>query len=223
VDTIALRIAAGGGTIDDIPAVALVSAAFTLLQRSPALVRALGRGPSAVLLPPSPQFLVALAASEGRAAVVLDPNLSLESIATTLRSERVGAVFTFSALAPRVPGDVARVLLDDAPRAARVVAPDGAESVVDLGSHFGLTVEGATDAPGRAEPCLVTDIGQPAVLRHTHRSLLEAAQRLGRERGMTSGSDIRASWDWSRAAPLFATLFAPLLAGAKVTTPGAAR
>ena len=152
VDTLALRIAAGGGTIDDLPAGALVTAGFTLLQRSPALIRALGRGPTAVMLPPSPQFLVALAASEGRAAIIVDPNLGLDAIARTLHAEGAGAVFTFEALAARLPRTVMCVLLDEAPRAARVVAVDGPESVVDLGTHFGLTVEGRPTPPGVMRP-----------------------------------------------------------------------
>jgi hypothetical protein len=225
VDTLALRLAAGGGTIDDLGAPALVAAGFTLLQRSPALRRALGRGPSAILLPPSPQFVVALAASEGREAILIDPNLGLEAIASAVRGEGAGAVLTFAALGPRLPGNVTRVFLDEAPRLARVVAPDGAATTVDLGSHFGLTIEGATDVPGRDEPCLVTDLeraGAPP-LRHSHRALLEAAAFLGKERGITGASVVRASWDWTRAAPLVATLVAPLLAGAAVQTPGAAR
>jgi hypothetical protein len=225
VDTLALRLAAGGGTIDDIPAGTLVAAGFTLLQRSPAVIRALGRGPSALLLPPSPQFLVALAASEGRAAVILDPNLGLGDIAEELRAEGIGAVFTFAALAARVPSEVVRVLVDETPREARVFAADGVESRVDLGTHFGLSIEGTTDAPGRDEPCLVTDLGIPGQgpLRHSHRAVLADAARVGIERGIAGTSVVRASWDWSRASPLVATLIAPLLKGAKVLTPGSAR
>ena len=67
MDLLTLRAAAGGGTIDGHEAAALVAAGFTLLQRSAPLVRALAGKRSAILLPTSPQFLVALAASTGAA------------------------------------------------------------------------------------------------------------------------------------------------------------
>ena len=70
-----LALAAGGGRIgaaagDILDAQQLVAAGLTLLQRSAPLVRALSGKRSAILLPTSPQFLTALAASEGRGAVL---------------------------------------------------------------------------------------------------------------------------------------------------------
>jgi hypothetical protein len=71
-----LALAAGGGRIgqagadatDDSEAQQLVAAGLTLLQRSAPLVRALSGRRSAILLPTSPAYLTALAASEGRGA-----------------------------------------------------------------------------------------------------------------------------------------------------------
>ena len=105
---------AHGGTIDGFPAAQLVAAGFTLLQRSAPLVRALRRKRSAILLPTSPQFLIALAASDGRGAVLINPLASTAEIAYQCTDSDVGAVFTVSALAPRIPAGLTVVLLDDA-------------------------------------------------------------------------------------------------------------
>ena len=73
-----LALAAGGGRIgavggDAFEAGQLVAAGLTLLQRSAPLVRALSGKRSAILLPTSPHYLTALAASEGRGAVLVNP------------------------------------------------------------------------------------------------------------------------------------------------------
>src|SRR5215470_10457555 len=91
-------LAAHGGRIDDFPAEQLVAAGLTLLQRSAAVVRALSGKRSAILLPTSPQFLVALAASEGRGAVLINPLAARPEIAHQLADANVGVVFTNSAL-----------------------------------------------------------------------------------------------------------------------------
>ena len=72
MDTLALRLAAADGSVDGIPVRRLVAAGFTLLQRSAPLVKALGARRSGVWLRPSPAWVVALAASDGRGAVLLD-------------------------------------------------------------------------------------------------------------------------------------------------------
>ena len=170
-----LALAAGGGTVDQFEASQLVSAGVTLLQRSAALVRALSGRRAALLLPTSPQFLVGLAASEGRGTVLINPLAAPAEIAWQLRDANVGAVFTLAALAERVPATVVRVLLDDAPRSARVLA-DGAARDVDLGSHFGLALEGEADAEGRDEEAAIVYTsamrGRPLGAVLTHRGLL---------------------------------------------------
>src|SRR3954470_13331263 len=116
-----LALAAGNGRIraagsdTEYESQQLVAAGLTLLQRSAPLVRALAGRRAAILLPTSPQFLVALAAGEGRGAVLGNPLAAVSEVAFQLGDANVGAVFTNAALAPRVPEHVARVLLDDAP------------------------------------------------------------------------------------------------------------
>src|SRR3569833_1881416 len=105
-----LALAAHGGRVDDFPADQLVAAGVSLLQRSATLVRALSGKRSAILLPTSPQFFVALAASEGRGAVLINPLAARPEIEHQLRDATVGAVFTTSALAGRLPDNFTRVL-----------------------------------------------------------------------------------------------------------------
>ena len=103
-----LALAAGGGRIgaagmEPYDAQQLVAAGLTMLQRSAPLVRALSGKRSAILLPTAPQYLTALAASEGRGAVLVNPLASPTEIAFQCRDANVGAVFTSSALANRLP------------------------------------------------------------------------------------------------------------------------
>jgi len=203
VDTLALRLAAGGGRIDDLPASQLVAAGFTLLQRSAPLVRMLAGRRSALLLPPGPAAVVALAASDGRGAVILPLGASPEELAALCAVADVGAVFTTDALRSRLPASLGVVCLDQVPRAAVVHVPDGREQTVDLGSHVGLTIEGETDLPGREEEALLLPSVPPSVppMALTHRALLD---REGLE--VQVGS--------SRAdATLLTALLIPLLAG----------
>lgn len=150
-------LAAAGGRVGPHEVTALVAAGVTLLQRSAPLVRALAGRRAALLLPSGHAWVVALAASDGRGAVLYDTSAQSSSGPLTPESfaaHRVGAVFTTSAHAHRVPTDVVRVLLDDAPHRAIVIAA-GRETQVDLGSHFGLDLEGDTLGPGAPEECLV--------------------------------------------------------------------
>lgn len=177
-----LSLAAHGGRVDDCEAQQLVAAGLTLLQRSAALVRALAGRRSAILLPPSPRFFVALAASEGRGALLVDPRAEPYEIAHQLDAARVGAAFTVEALAPALPAALPRVLLDDAPRSARVAVGD-ASRTIDLGSHVGLTLEGDVDAPGSDEEAVAafappTDAAA-GLVSYTHRALLEEARTIG--------------------------------------------
>src|SRR6478672_7697764 len=111
-----LALAGHGGHVDHFETQQLVAAGLTLLQRSAPLVRALSGKRSAILLPTSPQFLVALGASEGRGAVLINPLASRYEIAHQLRDANVGAVFTNAALARHLPDEIIRVILDDAPQ-----------------------------------------------------------------------------------------------------------
>ena len=95
-----MALAAGGGRIDGLECQQLVAAGVTLLQRSAPLVRALSGRRAGILLPTGPAFITALAASDGRGAVLLSQGASPSDVAWQLSDADVGAVFTVSALAP---------------------------------------------------------------------------------------------------------------------------
>jgi long-chain acyl-CoA synthetase len=221
-----LALAAGGGRIGPaggelLPATQLVAAGLTLLQRSAPLVRALAGRRSAILLPTSPQFLVALAASEGRGAVLVNPLAAPAEIAYQCRDANVGALFTVSALAPRTPAGLPIVLLDDAPRTARVVTSDRTQDV-DLGSHHGLSIEGERDVRGSDEEAVVVYTsamrGVPLGAVLTHANLLANARSTVDAARQTSDDDVLALLPFSHLFALTVTCGSPLLAGARVRT-----
>ena len=216
-----LAIAAGGGRVDDFDAQQLVAAGLTLLQRSAPLVRALSGRRSAILLPTSPQFLVALAASDGRGAVLVNPLAAPAEIAFQCADAGVGAVFTSTALAPRVPSDMAIVLLDDAPRSARVIAGDRTQDV-DLGSHHGLALEGELDAAGREEEAAIVYTsamrGTPLGAVLTHRNLIANARASIDAIGTRADDHLLALLPFAHLFGLTVTAAAPLMVGARVTT-----
>ncbi len=214
-------LAAGGGSVDGYEAQQLVAAGLTLLQRSAPLVRALAGRRAAILLPSSPRFVVALAACEGRGAVLVNPLAAPAEIAFQLRDADVGAVFTTTALATRVPDGVVQVLLDDAPRNARVVA-GGTARDVDLGSHFGLDLAGEADAPGSDDEAAVVYTsamaGTALGARLAHRSLIANGRATVEAAHNTADDQVLALLPLSHLFGLTVTLTAPLLAGGRVTT-----
>ena len=216
-----LAIAAGGGHVDGIEAQQLVAAGLTLLQRSASLVRALHRRRSAILLPTAPSFLAALAASEGRGAVLVNPLASRFEIAHQITDASVGAVFTIADLADRVPETTLRVLLDDAPRSARVL-DRGAARTIDLGSHVGLTLEGETDVPGSREEAAVVYTsalaGTPLGARLTHDNLLSNARATVEAGRMDRAVHALAVLPFAHLFGLVVSGVAPLIAGGRVTT-----
>jgi acyl-CoA synthetase (AMP-forming)/AMP-acid ligase II len=213
-----LAIAARGGQVDGYATAQLVAAGVTLLQRSAPLVRALATGRSAILLPPSPAVLVALAASDGRGALVLNPETSSSLLQKRMADTDVRAVFTTTALADVVGSAHAVVLLDDAPDRIVVVA-QGREVVIDVGSHFGIALEGEHDAPGRDEEFVLFDGDHSAPAEsHSHRQLLTAARVWARE--ASAHADTPPPVLTSSIASLdgLLALLAPLLAGQSVRT-----
>lgn len=222
MDLLPLRAAAGRGTVDGLEASRLVAAGFTLLQRSVPLVRALAGRRAAILLPSSPQFLTALAASDGRGAVLMNPLAPPAEIAHQCADAQVGAVFTIRSLQGRVPAHLPRVLLDEAPTAALVTGPGGEEHQVDLGTHFGLELAGDADAPGRDEECAVVYTsamaGTPLGAVLTHRNLLANAMQGVEAAANTAEDHVLAVLPFSHLFGLTVSLMAPLLAGARVTT-----
>lgn len=214
-------LAAGGGSVDGYEAQQLVAAGLTLLQRSAPLVRALAGRRAAILLPTSPAFITALAAAEGRGAVLVNPLAAPAEVAYQLADAGVGAVFTTAALAAKLPADVVRVLLDDAPRRARVVHAGGTADV-DLGSHFGLEIEGREDAYGADEECAVVYTsamaGRPLGAILTHLNLIANAHGTMAAARQASDDHVLALLPWSHLFGLTVTASAPLLKGARVTT-----
>ena len=221
-----LALAAGGGRLRvaagdaEYEVQQLVAAGLTLLQRSAPLVRALSGRRSAILLPTSPAFFTALAASEGRGSVLINPLAAPAEIAFQCRDADVGAVFTHSALANRVPADRVVVLLDDAPRSARVIA-GGASRDVDLGSHFGLALEAERDVRGRDEEAAIVYTsamrGTPLGAVLTHANLLANARSTVEAAANVADDHVLALLHFTHLFGLTVTASAPLLAGARVT------
>lgn len=217
-----LALAAGGGRIDEFEAQQLVAAGLTLLQRSAAVVRALAARRGAILLPTSPAYFTALAACDGRAAVLINPLAARAEIAFQCTDAGVGAVFTSSALAERIPDAITRILLDDAPRSARVVSPDGTVRDIDLGSHFGFALEGEADVSGRDEEAAIVYTsamqGTPLGAVLTHRNMLANARSTVDAMANTADDHVLALLPFSHLFGLTVTAVAPLLVGARVTT-----
>lgn len=222
MDLLPLRAAAGRGTVDGLEASRLVAAGFTLLQRSAPLVRALAGKRAAILLPSSPQFLTALAASDGRGVVLVNPLAAPAEIEYQLADAQVGAVFTISAMQGRLPSHLPRVLLDEAPASALFTSPGGDEQRIDLGTHFGLDLEGDADAPGRDEECAIVYTsamaGTPLGAVLTHRNLLANAMQAVEAAANTADDHVLAVLPFSHLFGLTVSLIAPLMAGARVTT-----
>jgi long-chain acyl-CoA synthetase len=222
-----LALAAGGGRVgvagDDraYDAGQLVAAGLTLLQRSAPLVRALAGRRSAILLPTSPAFLTALAASDGRGAVLVNPLASAHEIAFQCADANVGAAFTARAFADRLPGGLPFVLLDDAPRTARVVAPDRTHDV-DLGSHHGLVIEGERDVRGRDEEAAIVYTsamaGTPLGAVLTHANLLANARSTVIAAEYDERDEVLALLPLAHLFGLTVSCAAPLLAGGRVRT-----
>ncbi|HEY7393942.1 MAG TPA: AMP-binding protein [Gemmatimonadaceae bacterium] len=216
-----LALAAHDGYVDEHEVQRLVAAGLTLLQRSAALVRALSGKRAATLLPTSPSFFTALAACEGRGAVLINPLAAPPEITHQLRDANVGAVFTNTTLAAGIPADIPYVLLDEAPRAARVVA-DGRTRDVDLGSHAGLRITGDTDVVGSdGEAAIVYTsamAGIPLGAVLTHHNLLSNARATVEAAGGLADDVLLAVLPFAHLFGLSVTAAAPLLAGGRVIT-----
>ncbi|HEY0778221.1 MAG TPA: AMP-binding protein [Gemmatirosa sp.] len=215
------RIDADGVTFD---AAQLTAAGLTLLRRSAPLVRALAGRRAAILLPTSPAFLVALAACEGRGAVLVNPLAAPPEIADQLADADVGAVFTTAALATRLPAGTVHVLVDGAPAVARVVEADGTTCEVDLAAHAGdaLALEGSRDADGSDEEAAVVYTsamrGRALGAILTHRNLLSNARATIEAGGVTAADHALAVLPFSHLFGLVVSGLTPLLAGGRVTT-----
>ena len=208
-------LAAAGGRVGEHSANALTAAGLTLLQRSARLVRLLAGKQAAALLEQPHQWVVAFAASDGRALVGLDPALPGDALAALCATHRVGAVFTTAALASHLPAHVPRVLLDQVPRAAQLHV-EAQTVTVDLGSHFALELVGGQEgeeSAGSTEPCYVEAV--TGVLR-SHGSLLLQARGNGSARRGMQGVPVAPGTALHDPSVLVAALLAPLLAGSTI-------
>ncbi len=216
-----LAAGAYGGRVDDFEARQLVAAGLTLLARCAPLVRALSGRRSAILLPTCPAYLVALAASEGRGATLLNPVCTAHELKYQLEDTGVGAVFTNRALSFRLPASMPRVVLDDAPQSATFIR-EGGEHEVDLGSHVGFDLSGDPDVPGRDEEAVIVHTsamaGLPLGAILTHRSMLANVRATIAAGGLTSADHALSVLPLSHLFGLAVTVLAPLLAGGRVTT-----
>jgi acyl-CoA synthetase (AMP-forming)/AMP-acid ligase II len=224
-----LALASGGGRVgtigaasgDDCETQQLVAAGVTLLQRSALLVRALRGKRSAILLPTSPAFITALAASDGRGAVLINPLAAAAEIAFQCADANVGAIFTTTAFASRLPDGMPLVFLDDAPRTTRVVS-DGRTQDVDLGSHHGLSLEGERDVAGRDEEAVIVYTsamrGTPLGAMLSHANLLANARSTVTALGNTADDHVLAALPFAHLFGLVVTAGGPLLAGGRVST-----
>jgi long-chain acyl-CoA synthetase len=113
------------------------------------------------------------------------------------------------------------VLLDDAPRSARVVTPDRTQDV-DLGSHHGLTIEGERDVRGSDEEAVIVYTsamrGVPLGAVLTHANMLANARSTVEAATQTADDDVLALLPFSHLFALTVTCSAPLLSGARVRT-----
>ena len=211
-----LAIAAGGGRLGPFEAAPLAAAGLTLLQRSAPLVRTLAGKRSAILLPSGPAYLVALAASDGRGALLLDHQASAELLAWQLADADVGAVFTQTALVPLLPDGFPVVLLDEAPRVARVIMP-GRRMDVDLGSHHGLALAGDTATEGREEECILAYAASGHRTVRTHRDMIAAGRAAVAECALSPVDHVLSLLPCHDPDALAVCVAAPLLAGARVS------
>jgi hypothetical protein len=208
-------LAARDGVIDGWPVRQLVSAGVGVLRGSAALVRSLAGKQSAILLPPGPLVFTALAASDGRAAILLDPFAPVD--ARRLLDQRVGACFTTSAFEGLVPPGIPRVLLDESPSRAYYADADR-RTRIDLFLHEGVPLEGDPDATGSNEPMLLVEESDGGTATFTHRAVLVRARRTMALANLVASDHVlvvRAAHD---ASTLAAGEVAALLAGARVTT-----
>lgn len=216
-----LAIAGANGVLDDVEARRLVAAGVALLQRTAPVVRALHGRRSAILLDGGAQLVVALAASEGRSALLLDPSGPADERNQALTSSTVGVAFTVRALEPLLPRSLPRVLLDEAP--ARAVWQHGDEArTVDLTMHAGLHLEGEDDAAGADEDVLVAAAGDPATAALgnplTHRRVLACGRATARSARLAARDHTLTMAPTTRLFGLVVGVVAPLLAGGRVTS-----
>lgn len=210
-------LAAGAGAVDGFECRRLVAAGLGLLQRAAPLVRALAGRRSGVLLPPSHRWLTALAASEGRAAVVLDADAAADLLSAQIEHCSIGAVFTLSAFGQLLPPGL-RVYLDDAPERC-VLHVSGVERAIDLTSHQGLDLEGDPDAPGSRAEVLHFPGHKRDTLGETltHEDVLLRGRAVAHTLDATASDQLLTLLPFTTASAVVEGLVGPLLTGCRVS------
>ncbi len=216
-----LALAGANGAIDGLDCRRLVASGVGLLQRTAPLVRALHGRRSAIHLPASPQFLIALSASAGRSALLLDPEFESASIGAALRSADVGAVFTLGRLASRLPAGVPQILLDESPARAEWRG-HGDTREIDLSLHAGLQLEGDPEVEGADED--VVSLPDRALapafpspdLRHRH--LMSCARATARSGRLGPRDHLLTLTSACHEFGLVVGMLAPLLGGGRMST-----
>jgi long-chain acyl-CoA synthetase len=116
---------------------------------------------------------------------------------------------------------MARVILDDAPHTARVIA-GGTARDVDLGTHHGLSLEGEADASGSDDEAVIVYTsamgGTPLGAILSHRNLIANARSTVAAAANTSDDRVLALLPFSHLFGLTVTGSATLLAGGSVVT-----
>ena len=153
--------------------------------------------------------------------MLVNPLAAPPEIAYQLADANVGAVFTNTALAPRINDSVVRVLLDDAPRRARVLW-QGQSRDVDLGAHAGLALEGDPSGAGRDEEAVIVYTsamaGRPLGAILTHHNLIANARSTAEAIGVTANDRALAVLPLAHLFGLTGTGAVPLLNGGAVAT-----
>jgi long-chain acyl-CoA synthetase len=134
----------------------------------------------------------------------------------------VGAVLTSAAFAKRLPAGMVHAVLDEAPAHATVIDAAGRATRVDLGSHFGLELEGDEEATGRDEECAIVYTsamaGRPLGAILTHRNLITNARQAVQAGEFTPDDHLLAVLPFSHLFGLTVSGIAPMFAGARVTS-----
>ena len=90
---------------------------------------------------------------------------------------------------------------------------------MDVGSHFGLEIEGEEESDGSEEEAIVArELAGEPFRSFTHRELLEVARGVASAAGLAEGDEVLALHPFHEARGLASGLLAPLLAGARVVT-----
>ncbi len=216
-----LALAAADGKVDGVACRQLVASGVALLQRTAPLVRALDGQQAAILLPAGAAFVVALAACAGRAAVLLDEADDAVWISDALHARRVGAVFTIRSLSDRLPPELPRILLDDAPSRAEWASDEAARSI-DLALHAGLLLEGDPETQGSDEVALIVHDrsrgSNDALQELSHRLLLHGARTAVRTQRLDHRTHALTLASPAGEAGLIDGYLAPLVAGGQVSS-----